>query len=216
MDLVPVDSVAFELILPLRLVIGISLFYAGLQKVRHFAAFLAGVRAYEILPPDYASWFGRLLPAAEIGLGIVLILGVLPRLFATASILMFLTFFAAVAVNIRRGREIPCFCFGASSSNVGWHTLLRAGLFVLASLVLGALDTQRAPTWQILRGETLHDVRNLIPTASLACCGLVVVAYLEVVPLIIKSWRAPLALSARNRFSVAWTRENVREATADE
>ena len=52
--------------LVLRLVIGIILVVAGINKLSNLSAFVAGVRQYAVLPVQIAHWYGRLLPIIEL------------------------------------------------------------------------------------------------------------------------------------------------------
>ena len=67
------------------LVLGITLIFAGLEKVRGLTNFVTGVKNYQILPDRLARWYGRLLPFVEIGAGVLLFSGIWVRPAAAVS-----------------------------------------------------------------------------------------------------------------------------------
>jgi len=116
----------------LRLILGITLIFAGLTKARDLPNFVIGVIYYKVLPENVARWYGRLLPFVEIGAGALLLFGIWTKLVSILSIGIFVSFSIAVSLNLARKRKIPCFCFGANSSEIGWYTLVRISPLVQA------------------------------------------------------------------------------------
>ncbi|WP_028659620.1 MauE/DoxX family redox-associated membrane protein [Nocardioides insulae] len=95
-----------------RLVVGVVWIWAGATKVTEPVASVQAVRAYQLLPGELAEVVGRLLPAVELVLGLALVLGVLTRLSAVLSGLLFVAFIIGIASAWARGLEIDCGCFG--------------------------------------------------------------------------------------------------------
>jgi uncharacterized membrane protein YphA (DoxX/SURF4 family) len=95
-----------------RLTIGIVWLIAGGLKAFNPYSAGAAVRAYEIFPVDLATTIGQILPWIEIGLGVLLILGVYTRTAAAFSAVLFLAFIAGIASAWARGLTIDCGCFG--------------------------------------------------------------------------------------------------------
>jgi uncharacterized membrane protein YphA (DoxX/SURF4 family) len=95
-----------------RLTIGIVWLIAGGLKAFNPYSAGAAVRAYEIFPVDLATTIGQILPWIEIGLGVLLILGVYTRAAAALSAVLFLAFIAGIASAWARGLTIDCGCFG--------------------------------------------------------------------------------------------------------
>jgi uncharacterized membrane protein YphA (DoxX/SURF4 family) len=96
-----------------RLVLGIVLLLAGYLKAKAPAEAAMSVRAYEVLPIPVANILGYSLPWLEIGVGLLLIIGLAVK---KSSILggglMFL-FIVAIAQAWARGLSIDCGCFGS-------------------------------------------------------------------------------------------------------
>ncbi len=98
--------------LAVRLFLGGVLGYAGYLKAFNPSKAKMAVRAYEALPVPMANLLGILLPWCEIGLGIVLILGVAVRYASFISAALMLLFVIAIAQAALRGLSIDCGCFG--------------------------------------------------------------------------------------------------------
>lgn len=109
-----------------RFFVGMVFLAAGVAKLGQGEEFERAVENYELLPrwlvPPVASW----LPRLEIGGGLALVFGVALVPAATLVALMLLVFVVAVAVNLLRGREMSCNCFGsASPEKMTWLTVGR-------------------------------------------------------------------------------------------
>lgn len=95
-----------------RLALGGVLFVAGAIKIPYPYKAAAAMRAYELLPNSLASFFGYILPWFEVGLGLLLILGVATRLSGLLGALLMILFIAAISSAWARGLTIDCGCFG--------------------------------------------------------------------------------------------------------
>jgi hypothetical protein len=87
---------------------------AGVEKVRAPQKFCEGVRQYGLVSVRLAPIVGAVLIAAELGLGVLLVSGLVPALAALGAIALFGIFAAALAVSLARSNTAPCHCFGAS------------------------------------------------------------------------------------------------------
>ena len=121
-----------------RLILGGVLLAAGLLKVTHPAKSAMAVRAYEVLPIPVANFLGYSLPWIEVGISLLLILGVAVKHAAIfGGFLMFL-FIAAISQAWARGLTIDCGCFGGGGQVAKGETkyleeILRdTGLVILA------------------------------------------------------------------------------------
>jgi uncharacterized membrane protein YphA (DoxX/SURF4 family) len=95
-----------------RLVLGGVLLAAGLLKYQHLDKSQMAVRAYEMLPISVANFIGIVLPFAEIGMGLLLILGAATRISAALSALLMVIFVIGISQAWARGLSIDCGCFG--------------------------------------------------------------------------------------------------------
>ena len=99
-----------------RLILGIVLLVAGALKVPNLPKSAMAVRAYELLPIPIANFLGYTLPWIEIGLGMLLIVGVTVKISGALGALTMLAFIIAIAQAWARGLSIDCGCFGGGGT----------------------------------------------------------------------------------------------------
>ena len=99
-----------------RVVLGGTLLVAGALKVGNLQKSAMAVRAYELLPVSLANFLGYALPWIEIGIGLLLILGVATKTVAVIGAINMLVFIIAIAQAWARGLSIDCGCFGGGGS----------------------------------------------------------------------------------------------------
>ncbi len=104
--------------------IGVALSFFALQ-----------VDSYQILPTWGVNFVAHTLPFAEIVLGLLLLLGVGLRIWATLITLIMLGFFAAVVRSYALGLQINCGCF-ATPEPLTIKTVFRDGALVALALVM--------------------------------------------------------------------------------
>ena len=104
------------LTLLVRLTLGSILLIAGAIKVPNLPKSAMAVRAYEVLPITLANFLGYTLPWIEIGLGLLLIVGVLVKISGALGALTMLTFIIAITQAWARGLSIDCGCFGGGGT----------------------------------------------------------------------------------------------------
>jgi hypothetical protein len=110
------------------------------------------VSEYKLLPDALGFVFGLLLIPLETSLGISHVVGWLLPYLAPLALATLICFAIAVHVNVRRGRKVPCYCFGGQNGEqISRRTLGRLGLliagevFVLADPALFAVDRLTYP-----------------------------------------------------------------------
>lgn len=99
-----------------RLILGGVLFAAGWLKLFTPAKSQMAVRAYEVLPISIANFLGIALPWLEVGLGVLLILGIAVRISAIFGGGLMVLFIAAISQAWARGLSIDCGCFGGGGT----------------------------------------------------------------------------------------------------
>jgi uncharacterized membrane protein YphA (DoxX/SURF4 family) len=95
-----------------RFVISGVLLYAGGIKIMEPHGARDAIFAYRIFPPSWGSVLGYALPLLEIGLGLLLLIGLFVRVSALITALLMLAFVAGIASVWSRGYSIDCGCFG--------------------------------------------------------------------------------------------------------
>ncbi len=129
------------LTLAARLLLGGVWIAAGATKLPDPAGSVRAVRAYQLLPEAIVPAVGYGLPVLEVGVGILLVLGVAVRFAAILSAVLLLVFVAGVASAWARGLAIDCGCFGGGGTVAADQTrygveILRDSALVLVALVL--------------------------------------------------------------------------------
>ncbi|MDE2998019.1 MAG: DoxX family membrane protein [Gemmatimonadota bacterium] len=121
----------------LRLVLGGVLTWAGLAKITEPALFAMTVRAYNVLPNVFINGFAVVVPWMEIAAGACLLAGFWSRSGALAALALLSSFGVAIAVNIYRGADLDCGCFGLDGTRGSLNAALAQDLLLIAcSLVL--------------------------------------------------------------------------------
>ena len=123
----------------LRLIFGGVLLVAGAIKVTDPYGSATSVRAYQMLPVHLANFLGFVLPFAEIGLGIFLIVGIWVRFMAVASSILMIAFVIAISQAWVRGISLDCGCFGKgglidSGELPVWNYTIEIGRDILLAL----------------------------------------------------------------------------------
>jgi len=99
-----------------RLILGGVLFAAGYLKVGSPDKSQMAVRAYELLPISIANLLGLVLPAIEIAIGALIVLGAVTRVVAALGGFTMFIFIIAIAQAWARGLNIDCGCFGGGGT----------------------------------------------------------------------------------------------------
>jgi Methylamine utilisation protein MauE. len=120
-----------------RLTLAIIFFYAGVEKILHPQEFAVAIYNYQLLPDCVINLLAIFLPWQEVLIAASLVIGIYRRGAALLSSLLFLIFATALTINLVRGLDISCGCFGASSGNISWFYLARdLSLFCMSVFVL--------------------------------------------------------------------------------
>ena len=121
----------------LRLVLGGVLVWAGLAKVSEPALFALTVRAYNLLPQAFINGFAVVVPWMEIAVGAFLLAGFWSRSGALAALALLSSFGIAIAVNVYRGADLDCGCFGLDGTRGSLEAALVQDLLLIGcSLIL--------------------------------------------------------------------------------
>ena len=99
-----------------RLILGVVLIVAGALKVTSPAVSARAVRAFQILPYDFAGYVGYALPVVEILVGLLLVIGLFTRASAVVGGLLMLAFIIGISWAWAHGYSIDCGCFGGGGT----------------------------------------------------------------------------------------------------
>jgi hypothetical protein len=155
----------------LQLALGFVFLLGATSKLRQPSAFARTVGRYRLLPSGLARPAALGLIALESFLAVSLLTGWGLELALPVAVASLLMFSAAVAVNLRRGRQIPCGCFGDSSELLSVRTLVRLSMLLAAAVVLLVLDLAGTPALavgQVVAGGWAGLVEALVSAALAA------------------------------------------------
>jgi peroxiredoxin len=89
------------------------------------------------VPKRWADLLGTALPGVELVLALLLLPGSTARWAALGAGLLFLAFIAGIGVNLYKGRQPDCHCFGQfHSAPAGWPAMVRNAAFALMAAVI--------------------------------------------------------------------------------
>lgn len=133
-----------------RLLLGGVWIAAGVLKLADPSSAVRAVRAYRILPEAVVPAVGHGLPALEIVVGLLLVVGLGVRLVAAISGLLFLAFVVGIASAWARGLQIDCGCFGGggfaadATAKYPWEIARDVALLVASALLVRWPQTRLA------------------------------------------------------------------------
>lgn len=133
-----------KLLLVIQLAIGFVLLLSSGGKWRDPMGFARGVADYDVLPDRLAVIFGLLLVPLETAVAVSHFTGWWISAAVPLGIAMFGSFAVAVAINLRRGRSLPCYCFGDSTGETISRQSLARLLLLLGGEVLVLLSLQQS------------------------------------------------------------------------
>jgi len=125
----------------LRLVLAGVFAVAGAQKLPDPAESVRAVRAYRLLPEGAVHAVAYGLPVLEIGLAVLLVVGLATRVAAGLTGVLLVVFLIGVGSAAARGLTIDCGCFGGGGVVAKADThytaeLVRDALLLVAALLL--------------------------------------------------------------------------------
>jgi uncharacterized membrane protein YphA (DoxX/SURF4 family) len=128
--------VAWRLVV--RLVPAAVLLWAGLAKAFDRQEAILAVDAYDVLTEPMVRLVAALLPWIEIGVAVLLMLGLFVRFAGVATAVLAGVFIVGMAQAKARGLAIDCGCFGGGGAGdgVSWWDIARDVPVLLAGLYL--------------------------------------------------------------------------------
>ena len=123
--------------LVVQLAVGLVFLLSVAGKLMNPRDFARGVVEYQVLPDRLSYLAGLLLIPTEILLAAVHLSGLLSPFGALLGVAVLTCFTAGVALNLKRGRSLPCYCFGNSKRDViSGRTLARLLLLMVGEMLL--------------------------------------------------------------------------------
>ncbi len=123
----------------LRIGLGGIFVFASLGKiVDDPLIFVSVVESYKVLPKALIPLFSVVLPWVEFIAGTLLIIGYAVESAAAVIALMLVAFIFGIVINLFRGVEMACGCFGfiEGGDKIGWYTVVRDLAMLLSAVLL--------------------------------------------------------------------------------
>jgi uncharacterized membrane protein YphA (DoxX/SURF4 family) len=125
-----------EVILMLRLIVGVTFIYASYDKVLDPFAFSIAVRGYQILPVSVSNLFAIVVAWSEIVAGVLLVVGLFTRQAAAATLLLLSMFVVALLIVMVKGLVVDCGCFSSEGGSQTGPLLILRNLLLMAACVI--------------------------------------------------------------------------------
>ncbi len=152
----------------LALGLGSVFLASAVPKMRHPKNFMLAVIEYRVLPFTLSRLFALILPALELLIALLLVSGSFVRFAALSYALLMLIFVTGVSVNLRRGRDLNCHCFGSHHKRKITAGLVALDLLLcMSALLLVALT----PSWWGSEQWSFMLYIGLAPFAALLLLG---------------------------------------------
>ncbi len=121
-----------------RLLVGSLLLYAGALKIPEPALFAETIKAYDVLPIETIHAFAVVVPWVEVVSGVLLIAGLRVRGAALTTLGLLVAFAIAIGVNLYRGADFSCGCFGfdGGGGSLGIAAMRVVVLMMLSCVVV--------------------------------------------------------------------------------
>lgn len=158
------------------LLVGAVFLVSAVPKLRHPKGFILTVLEYHILPPALGEFYARLLPLLELLAALLLLTGVAVRSAAILTSLVLVSFVAGIGINLFRGRNLDCGCFGeVGGKRIGPGLLLQDLGLLTASLVPVVLsrDWLLPAPWSLFWADGFLSAAA--PAVPMACAAVTVV-----------------------------------------
>jgi len=181
-----------HLIYAAQLSLGIVFLLSALLKMRRPHDFAKRVVEYKVLQTSIAYGLGWTLIPLEALLAMALLTSNWTVVALPLAAVLLAAFLGAVALNLARGRRIPCGCFGAESEQISTRTLVRLLLLLTVALLL--------VVYRSVESEPLPSIGSTVADGS-AVAYAVDVAALSAFLVLLGAWALSLpelALLARH------------------
>lgn len=163
----------------LQLALGAVFAAAVLPKLRDPRAFAETVAAYELVPRRAAGLVAGAVIGVETFLVVAFLTGWAMWLALPLAALTLLAFVVAVGLNLRRGRQVACGCFGNRAELISGRSLARLALLLAgcAALVLTLAAGASPETVGDLADEGASALWYVLDVAGIAAAAVVLCAW---------------------------------------
>jgi uncharacterized membrane protein YphA (DoxX/SURF4 family) len=166
----------------LQVAVGVIFLTAAISKLIDFSSFRKTVAEYAVLPRSLTTPTAYVISILEGAAGLALLTGFAAELAVGLALALLGSFAVGISVNLRRGRRIPCGCFGGARDTITARSLARIGLVTLALLAARFVIDTSTPAPAVLTGGAeswQHGVEVAAIAAFTLAAGMWVLALPE-------------------------------------
>lgn len=127
------------LVLAIQFALGFMFLWSTIPKISNLKIFAGYIRDYRLIPPIISLPMALIMAGLQLLIATSLLSGFYPILALSTAIILLATYLFAVTVNLIRGRDIACGCFGDAQESIGGTTILRLALSMSATVALIAI-----------------------------------------------------------------------------
>lgn len=125
-----------------RIILGLVFIYSGIIKIIDTPGFSDSIYNYRLLPGLLINFLAIILPWIELITGLLLILGISINENAFIINLMLAIFILAITINLFRGLDINCGCFGTENvTKIGLTKLFENTILLFMGISLMYSDS---------------------------------------------------------------------------
>jgi uncharacterized membrane protein YphA (DoxX/SURF4 family) len=129
----------------LRLLLGLTLLFASIEKISDPSAFAKAIENYRLVSGTVALIMATVLPWIELLCGLAVVTGLYLRGSSLLLFIMLSGFTLAVITGLIRGLDISCGCFtlDPNVNRIGWQKVLEnIGLIAVSAILFYSRNTR--------------------------------------------------------------------------
>jgi hypothetical protein len=120
----------------IQLAVGLVFLASTVSKLYDPGSFARGLAEFKLLHHSFTGFVSCLIIVTEGWLAISHLTGYRLTISLPIGLIMLASFGLAVTINLRRGRVLPCHCFGGSGETISARTIVRLLLLISAESLL--------------------------------------------------------------------------------
>ena len=131
------------LLILLRIILGLVFIYSGFVKIIDTSGFSNSIYNYKLMPDLLINFLAIVLPWIELIAGLLLILGITIKENALIINSLLIVFIIAIVINLFRGLDINCGCFGTGNgTKIGIAKLIENSILLFIGILLMLSDSK--------------------------------------------------------------------------
>ncbi len=126
-----------------RIILGLLFTYSGIIKIIDTPGFANSILNYKLLPDLLINFLAIILPWIELTAGLLLLLGISVKENIFIINILLVVFIIAIMINLLRGLDINCGCFGTlNGTKIGFTKLSENCILLVMGIFLMLFDSK--------------------------------------------------------------------------